>query len=112
MSPYFENLFKALHSLAFKEESYNKEVNVSMTAFLAISSLIEYSSHDKQDKLEEIILFAMESLEKMISFSEKTREKFLDFQCYHVNVMSLILEKSLKSFKKKIVLKYFTGSLI
>jgi hypothetical protein len=63
ISPFFENLFKELISIAYKEHSYNLEHNLFTACFITLNTLIEYSSHDKQEKLEEIIVYLLELLE-------------------------------------------------
>jgi hypothetical protein len=107
MSPYFESLFKEIYSVAYKEGSYDKDINVSTSAFLSLSNLIQNSSLDKQDKLEEIMIFLVNSLENTLTFDKKDKEKAFDFQWLIISVISSILEKSLKSFKPEIVLTYY-----
>ena len=86
LSQFFETLFKELFSVAYKESSYDRDMNLSMTAFLTLSNLIEFSSHDKQDKFEELILFLMKSLENVVK-TNMDHQKILDFQSYIINVI-------------------------
>jgi len=95
--------------VAYKEGSYDKDINVSTSAFLSLSNLIQNSSLDKQDKLEEIMVFLVNSLENTITYDNKDKEKAFDFQCLIISVITSILEKSLKSFKLEIVLKYYNA---
>jgi len=81
---------------------------VSLTAFVTISYLIEYSSHDKQDKLEEIMIYVLQFFESTINNSSNfDTQKNYDFQCYLSNIVHSILEKYLKSFSQDNALKIF-----
>jgi hypothetical protein len=81
---------------------------VSLTAFVTISYLIEYSSHDKQDKLEEIMIYVLQFFESTINnASNFETQKNYDFQCYLSNIVHSILEKYLKSFSQDNALKIF-----
>ena len=108
MSVYFESLFKELLSIAYKDTSYNKDNNLSMTAFLTVSTLIEYSSHDKQDKFEEILLFLMNNLDNTLTNTQIDVQKNFDFQCYIVCVIDSIFKKYTRMLSKEVVLRYLT----
>lgn len=76
MSKYFEDLFKELLNTAYKENSYNSENNLCTACFVTVNTLIEYSSHDKQEKMEEVIIYFLGLLENTIkSKSDSNRIK-------------------------------------
>lgn len=107
-SSYFEPLFKDLFTIAYKETSYNKDCNLSLTAFLTISNLIDYSSHDKQDKLEEIMIYVLQAFESTINSTNNFDAlKNYDFQSYLANIIHSILNKFLKTFSQENALKIF-----
>ena len=107
LSQFFETLFKELFSVAYKESSYDRDMNLSMTAFLTLSNLIEFSSHDKQDKFEELILFLMKSLENVVK-TNMDHQKILDFQSYIINVIDSLFKKYLKIITPELAIQYYT----
>ncbi len=66
LSKFFEDLFKQLLTVAEKNEAYNTENNLFTACYVTVNTLIEYSSHDKQEKLEEIIVYLLGLLENTI----------------------------------------------
>ena len=79
MSKYFEDLFKELINAAYKENSYNTENNLFTSCFVTVNTLIEYSSHDKQDKMEEVIIYFLGLLDNTIK-SNSDSNKIKDQQ--------------------------------
>jgi hypothetical protein len=110
MSNFFENIFKDLITNAFRPGAYNKDYNLTMYCFLLIGTLIEYSSHDKQDRLKEILKFFLTQLE--ITFDENTinssplaliagnsgitREIIQQMQSFYCNIFRALFRKMLK----------------
>jgi hypothetical protein len=81
MSQYFDHLFKELLTIAYKDESYNIENNLFTACFVTINTLIEYSSHDKQEKLEELIVIFLGLMESSLINNNQDVNKKRDQQC-------------------------------
>lgn len=77
-----------------------KNENLCMYCFLAINHLIEYSSHDKQLKLSEIIIYFLGEFEKLynpdyVRSMNWEGNHVLDLQAYYCNVFRTCVNKML-----------------
>ncbi len=106
MSPYFENIFKELVVIAYRQGAYNKDENLTMYSFLLINELIEYSSHDKQEKLSEILIFFLTQFEYTLNSSISNLvnvmaiagscDVVLHLQSYYCTIFRAVFKKLLK----------------
>jgi len=102
ISPYFEDIFKELLNVAFKEHSYNTEYNLFTACFVTVNTLIEQSSHDKQDKLEEIIIYFLGLLENTtkVGADNKVRDQQSSIALsihYAINKLIKVMSQDLAS---------------
>jgi importin subunit beta-1 len=118
MSPYFENIFKELVVLAYREGAYNKDENLTMYCFLLINELIEYSSHDKQEKLSEILIYFLTQFESTLNNSISnlvnvmavagSSDVVLQLQSYYCTIFRAVFKKLLKKINSDMGGKIFT----
>lgn len=81
---------------AYREGAYEKDCNLTMACFMVINTLIEYSSHDKQEKLNESLMFFLTQLETTLanlSNPNTESEAFLQLQCYYCTILRAIFNK-------------------
>lgn len=118
MSPYFENIFKELVVLAYREGAYNKDENLTLFCFLLINELIEYSSHDKQEKLSEILIFFLTQFEATLNSSISNLvnvmavagscDVVLQLQSYYCTIFRAVFKKLHKKINSDMGGKIFT----
>ncbi len=114
ISPYFEKIFSDLVVVAFREGAFDKDENLTMYCFLLIDVLIEYSSHDKQDKLSEILLYFLNQFEGTLSGKEISNmstsgssEVLLQLQSYYCTIFRAVFKKSVKKINLEVGAKIF-----
>jgi hypothetical protein len=74
----------------------DKTDNLTMHCFITICDLIENSSHDKQDKLNEILAHYVDQLNSTMlpeSLNKTTLEVINDIQCYFCNIFRSCFRK-------------------
>ncbi len=106
MSPYFETIFSELVNLAYREGAFNKDENLTMHCFLLINELIEYSSHDKQEKLGEILIYFLSLFEGLITNPSNpvlatmcapgSSDVILQLQSYYCSIFRTVFKKLTK----------------
>lgn len=107
LSPYFETIFKELVNHAFRNKAFDKDNNLTMNTFLTLSLLIDYSSHDKQDKMIEILSFFTIQFEATLTDSSKenfmnmssnnSTEIISQLQAYYCTIFRSVFKKMLKT---------------
>lgn len=118
MSPYFEKLFSELVTIAYKPGAYDKDANLTMYSFILINDLIEYSSHDKQDKLSDILVYFLTQFEGTFTntFSETmsnmssgmATDILLHLQSYYCTIFRAVFKKLFKKINLEIGMKIYT----
>lgn len=115
ISPFFEKIFTELVSVAYRDGASNKDQNLTMHCFFLIDVLIEYSSHDKQEKLSEILVFFLKQFEGTLTNKEinnmsnlNTGEVLLQLQSYYCTIFRAVFKKSLKKINLEVGVKIFT----
>lgn len=94
---------------AFKETSNDKDNNLTMHCFLVIDNLIEYSSHDKQDKFNEILLHFLTRFDETLTLQNSTQVELAhQYQSYYCTIFRAILKKSLKKISKETANEIYT----
>lgn len=76
----------------------DKSDNLTMNCFITICDLIEYSSHDKQDKINEILAHYVDQLNATIlpeSLNKSSLEVINDIQCYFCNIFRSCFRKKI-----------------
>lgn len=76
----------------------DKSDNLTMHCFITICDLIEYSSHDKQDKLNEILAHYVEQLNSTMNpenLNKSSLEVIYDVQCYFCNIIRTCFRKKI-----------------
>jgi hypothetical protein len=117
MSPYFEKLFSELIVIAYRHGAYNKDENLTMYCFLLINELIEYSSHDKQEKLSEILIYFLTQFEGTLTnvlnptFNSMCGSGLSDIiyqlQSYYCTIFRAVFKKLFKKINAEMGLKIF-----
>ena len=105
MSPFFEKIFAELATLAYRDGAYNKDENFIMYCFLLINELFEYSSHDKQEKLSEILIFFLTQFEGTLSetisnnnmATSGSSNVILQLQSYYCSIFHAVFNKMIKN---------------
>ncbi len=118
MSIFFEKVFSELVSNAYRVGAMDKDANLTMNCFLVINTLIEYSSHDKQEKLSEILIFFLTQFEGTLSpvtnqtilslGSTNTMDTIFMLQSYYCTVFRAVFKKLLKKISNDVGLKIYT----
>jgi importin subunit beta-1 len=118
MSPYFEKLFSELVLIAYREGAYNKDENLTMYCFLLINELIEYSSHDKQEKLSEILIYFLTQFEGTLSGVNNNTllnmnkdgggDLILQLQSYYCTIFRAVFKKMNKKINLEMGSKIYT----
>lgn len=118
MSPFFEKIFAELVTLAYREGAYNKDENLTMYCFLLINELIEYSSHDKQEKLSEILIYFLTQFEATLSSAINntvnimaapgSSDVVLQLQSYYCTIFRAVFKKLIKKINAEMGGKIFT----
>ena len=106
IAPFFDNLAKELIEIALRDNSYNKDYNLSLYCILAIDTLVTYSSHDKIEKLPEIIAYFIGLFES--SINSPPNEAVLQFQSYYCIIFRGVFRKTLKMIDLNIAEKIWT----
>lgn len=118
MSIFFEKVFSELVSNAYRAGAMDRDSNLTMNCFLVINTLIEYSSHDKQEKLSEILIFFLTQFEGTLSpdasqtiqslASVNTLDTIFLLQSYYCTVFRAVFKKLLKKISADVALKIYT----
>lgn len=118
MSIFFEKVFSELISIAFRAGAMERDANLTMHCFMVINTLIEYSSHDKQEKLSEILIYFLTQFEGTLSqvanqtisslANTNTLETILLLQSYYCTVFRAVFKKLLKKISKDVALNIYT----
>ena len=116
MSPFFEKLFSELVVIAYRKDAYNKDENLTMYCFLLINELIEYSSHDKQDKLNDILFYFLTQFEGISNGVLNPtliemgggNDLILQLQSYYCTIFRAVLKKMNKRINSDLGLKIYT----
>jgi len=111
MSTYFESLFKELFNVAYREGSHDFDHNLFTACFVAINHLIEYSSHDKQDKMEEILVYLLGLFDSSVKSSTSDSNKLKDQQASISLSMHFAINKYLKTLNFDLAKKIFESFL-
>jgi hypothetical protein len=106
IAPFFDKLAKELIDIAMRENAFNKDYNLSLYCILAIDALISYSSHDKIEKLNEIIAYFIGLFES--SINSHPNEVVLQFQSYYCIIFRSVFRKTLKMIDLNIAEKIYT----
>ena len=98
ISQYFENLVLSLFVPA-ENELANENINLALTRLITIGCLIEYSSHDKQEKIKEILIKILQEIEKISKNNlNYNKEKVYQLEEYYYTLLRIIFKK----YKSKI----------
>ena len=93
ISQFFENLVLSLFVPA-ENELANENINLALTRLITIGCLIEYSSHDKQEKVKEILIKILQEIEKLsknnLNFN---KEKVYQLEEYYYTLLRIIFKK-------------------
>jgi hypothetical protein len=118
ISPFFEKIFSELILIAYREGAFNKDANLTMYCFLLINDLIEYSSHDKQEKLTEILIYFLTQFEGSLTNTGNptfntmctpgTSDIIYQLQSYYCTVFRVVFKKLFKKINAEMGLKIFT----
>jgi hypothetical protein len=95
---------------AYKEGSMDKDNNLSMYCFLVINTLIEYSSHDKQDKFAEIIEYFISQFDNTLltTGNNLNTDILFQLQSYYCTVFKTIFRKYLRKLNVETANKIYT----
>jgi len=116
MSPFFEKLFSELIVTAYGPGSYNKDANLTMYCFLLINELVEYSSHDKQEKLSEILIYFLTQFEGTLNLENTTfnlmcspgsSDIIPQLQSYYCTIFRVVFKKLFKRINVEMASKIF-----
>ena len=98
ISQFFENLVLSLFVPA-ENELANENINLALTRLITIGCLIEYSSHDKQEKIKEILIKILQEIEKISKNNlNYNKEKVYQLEEYYYTLLRIIFKK----YKSKI----------
>ena len=92
ISQYFENLVINLFVPA-ENELANENINLALTRLITIGCLIEYSSHDKQEKVKEILIKILQEIEKLSKNNNFNKEKVYQLEEYYYTLLRIIFKK-------------------
>ncbi len=106
ISPFFDKLIKEFIDVAMREHAFNKDYNLSLYCILAIDALITYCSHDKMEKLPEIIAYFIGLFEN--SINSTPNEVVLQYQSYYCIIFRGVFRKTLKMIDLSIADKIYT----
>jgi hypothetical protein len=100
LSQYFESIFKELIDNGMKETAFDREHNLALYCFLTIDTLIAYSSHDKQAKLIEVVVYFLTFFENSV-ISPGSEMNYQLQSCYCI-IFRAVLKKLLSTISKEI----------
>ena len=100
LSNYFDDIIRGIFIPATKEAISNSEnTKLALSRLITIGTLIDYSSHDKQEKIMEILLQFLQEIEStytqfqnMIS-NGASQEKIFQIQDYYYTLLRIIFNK-------------------
>ena len=100
LSNYFDDIIRGIFIHATKEAISNSEnTKLALSRLMTIGTLIDYSSHDKQEKIMEILLQFLQEIEStytefqdMIS-KGASQEKIFEIQDYYYTLLRIIFNK-------------------
>ncbi len=92
ISQYFENLVLSLFVPA-ENELKNENINLALTRLITIGCLIEYSSHDKQEKIKEILIKILQEIEIISKNNNFNKEKVYQLEEYYYTLLRIIFKK-------------------
>lgn len=90
-------MFKELIQVGLSDKAYDTDHNLFTACFVTINTLIEYSSHDVQDKLEEIIAYLLGLAQNANGLRDADRIK--DLHSSIALLLYYIISKSVKRIK-------------
>ena len=94
LSCYYETILNKLLEIAFKNESYNKENNVSLGAFYTINNFINFAPLDTKDIIQTFFLHIVNALQSTdIKENYPDNEKRYLFQEYLCSIISSYLNE-------------------
>jgi hypothetical protein len=100
LSKFFEDIFKELIAQGMKDNAYDREHNLCLQSFLTIETLISYSSHDKQAKLNEIVIYYLTFFEQ--SVINPASEVVYEIQSYYCIIFRSVLKKLVTPINKEL----------
>ena len=100
LSNYFDDIIRGIFIPATKEAiSKSENTKLALSRLITIGTLIDYSSHDKQEKIMEILLQFLQEIEStytqfqnMIS-NGASQEKIFQIQDYYYTLLRIIFNK-------------------
>jgi importin subunit beta-1 len=109
ISPYYSRLIDICLKVGYELESFDNNFNLSYYCFQIISSIIEYSSQDYQDKLEELLQtfsnhFIQLFINNEIKTSSRINKQLEENLCL---VMSQIFSKIIRKVKAELCVQIF-----
>jgi len=93
ISPYFNELMETLIRCDEKLEFFERDNNFSVYAFLTIENLIDYSSHDKQNKLMEYLVYFVLKLKNLPQRLDLTSNIIDDLESHYCVIIRKIIRK-------------------
>ena len=100
LSNYFDDIVRRLFIPAINEVLSNSEdLKLALSRLITIGTLIEYSSHDKQDKIMEILMQFLKEIESTINQFDNiiskgsNIERIYQLQDYYYTILNIIFNK-------------------
>ena len=100
LSNYFDDIVKSLYIPAINEAiSKSEDLKLTLSRLITIGTLIDYSSHDKQDKIMEILLQFLKEIESTVNQFENmisngsNPDRIYQLQEYYYAILRIIFNK-------------------